>query len=75
MFHWRSLRKFRLVEGKAAVAMFYSEGAMQPEGSDLVPHYLTRATQVFVKEDGKWKTRASHWSALQGGSGTSQTVE
>lgn len=63
-----------LVEGKAAVAMYYSEGAMKPKSSPSVSHYMTRATQVFVKENGKWKTRAAHWSPIQGGGGTSQTA-
>ena len=63
-----------LVPGKAAVAHYYSEGSMQPKGSPAVSHYLTRATQVFVKEDGKWKVRASHWSPVAGGAGTSQTA-
>jgi hypothetical protein len=62
-----------LVEGEAAVAQYYSEGAMKPKGSPAVPHYLTRVTEVYVKEDGKWKVRAAHWSAVTGGSGTSQT--
>ena len=57
-----------------AVAHYYSEGAMKPEGLPAVPHYLTRASQVFVKEDGKWKVRSSHWSAVEGGSGTTQTA-
>jgi hypothetical protein len=30
-------------------------------------------TEVYVKEGGKWKVRAAHWSAVTGGSGTSQT--
>ena len=34
---------------EVAVAHYYSEGAMQPKGSPAVPHYMTRATQVFVK--------------------------
>jgi len=63
-----------LVEGQAAVAFFYAEGAMKPKGAAAVSNYLTRVTQVFVKEDGKWKVRASHWSAVTGGAGTSQTV-
>ena len=62
-----------LVPGKAAVAMYYSEGAMKPKGSSAVSHYMTRVTQAFVKEGGKWKVRASHWSPIQGGAGTSQT--
>lgn len=62
-----------LIEGQAAVAHYYSEGSMKPKGAPAVNHYLTRVTQVFVKEDGKWKIRASHWSPISGGSGTTQT--
>ena len=62
-----------LVPGKAAVAMYYSEGSMKPKGAVAVSHYMTRVTQAFVKEDNKWRVRASHWSPIQGGSGTSQT--
>ena len=62
-----------LVPKKAAVAMYYSEGSMKPEGAPAVSHYLTRVTQVLVKEGGAWKIRASHWSPVTGGSGTSQT--
>ena len=63
-----------LVPGKVAVAQYYSEGSMAPKGSAAVSNYRTRATQVFVKEDGKWKVRAAHWSPITGGSGTSQTA-
>ena len=69
----KHIQVITLVEGQAAVAHFYSEGSMKPKGSEFVAHYLTRVTQVFVKEDGKWKVRSSHWSAVAGGSGTSQT--
>ena len=62
-----------LVPEKAAVAMYYSEGSMKPKSSPAVNHYMTRVTQAYVKEDGQWKVRASHWSPIQGGSGTSQT--
>lgn len=62
-----------LEEGKYAVAMYYSEGAFHPKGSEMVNHYLTRVTEVYVKEDGKWKVRASHYSPVTGGAGTSQT--
>ena len=61
-----------LVEGQAAVAMYYSEGGFKAKGGNPVDNYLTRATQVFVKEDGKWKVRAAHWSPIQSGSGTNQ---
>ena len=62
-----------LVPKKAAVAMYYSEGSMKPKNSPAVNHYLTRVTQAYVNENGKWQIRASHWSPIQGGSGTSQT--
>lgn len=70
----KHIRVIPLVEDQAAVAMYYSEGRLHPAGSELVGHYLTRVTQVYVKEDGVWKVRASHWSPLNGGSGTSQTT-
>ena len=63
-----------LVPGQAAVAQYYSEGAMDPTTSAAVSNYRTRVTQVFVKEDGKWKVRAAHWSPIAGGAGTSQTA-
>jgi len=69
------IRVISLAGGQVAVAMFYSEGSFKPKGYPAVDHYLTRVTQVFVKEDGKWKVRASHWSPVNGGSGTSQTAE
>lgn len=62
-----------LEEGKSAVAMYYSEGSFHPKGSDRVSHYLTRVTEVYIKEDGNWKVRASHYSPVTGGAGTSQT--
>ena len=62
-----------LAPGKAAAAFYYSEGRLKPKGSASVDHYLTRVSQTFVKEGGKWKTRSSHWSPVKGGSGTSQT--
>lgn len=70
----KHIKVIPLVEGQAAVALYYSEGMMKPKGSAAVSNYLTRVTQVFVKEDGKWKVRASHWSAVTGGLGTTQTV-
>jgi hypothetical protein len=69
----KHIQVITLVEGQAAVAQYYSEGSMKPKGSPAVPHYLTRVTEVYVKEGGKWKVRAAHWSAITGGSGTSQT--
>ena len=61
-----------LVPGQAAVAMFYSEGSMKPKGSGSVPHYLTRVSQTYVKEDGSWVIRTGHYSPITGGSGTTQ---
>ena len=63
-----------LVPKKAAVAMYYSEGSMTPKGSKPVGHYMTRVTQAFVKANGEWRIRASHWSPIMGGTGTSQTA-
>ena len=63
-----------LVPKKAAVAMYYSEGSLTPKGSKPVGHYMTRVTQAFVKESGEWRIRASHWSPIMGGAGTSQTA-
>ncbi|ALS98386.1 nuclear transport factor 2 family protein [Lacimicrobium alkaliphilum] len=62
-----------LEEGKSAVAMYYSEGAYQPEGMALTSNYLTRVTEVYVKESGKWKVRVAHFSPVSGGEGTKQT--
>jgi hypothetical protein len=59
--------------GESAVAMYYSEGSFKVKGQDAVDHYMTRAMEVYVKEDGKWVIRASHWSPIAAGSGTSQT--
>jgi hypothetical protein len=72
--HAKHIEVLPLVEGRAAVAMYYSEGAMQAKGGSPVPHYCTRVTEVFVKEDGEWKVRAAHWSPVTGGGGTSQTA-
>jgi hypothetical protein len=70
----KNIRVTTLVEGQAAVANYYAEGSLKPKGAPAVPHYLTRVTQVFVKESGKWKLRSSHWSAISAGSGTTQTT-
>ena len=63
-----------LVPKKAAVVMYYSEGSLKPQNAPSVGHYMTRVTQALVKENGKWKIRASHWSPIQGGSGTTATT-
>ncbi len=71
----KNIRVITLIEGQAAVAHYYSEGTMQPKGFPGVSHYMTRASQVFVKEGGAWKVRSSHWSPISSGSGTTQTVQ
>ena len=70
----KNIRVTALVEGQAAVAHYYSEGSLKPKGAPAVGHYLTRVTQVFVKEAGKWRLRSSHWSPVSAGSGTTQTT-
>jgi len=70
----KHIQVITLVPGQVAVAHYYSEGSMKPKGFPAVDHYFTRASQVYVKEDGKWKIRSSHWSPVLGGSGTSQTA-
>ncbi len=73
--HPKHIKVIPLVEGEVALAMYYSEGSMQPKGYPAVSHYLTRVMEVYVKEDGKWKRRAAHWSPVAGGGGTTQTAE
>ena len=57
-----------------AMAQFYVEGSYQETGAPPVDHYFTRATQIFVKENGEWKVRGAHWSPVRGGTGTQQTA-
>jgi hypothetical protein len=57
-----------------AMAQFYVEGSYQQTGEAPVNNYFTRATQVFVKENGEWKVRAAHFSPVVGGSGTKDTA-
>ena len=64
-----------LVEGQVAVAHYYSEGVMKPQGFEGVADYMTRVSQVYVKENGRWLIRSSHWSPVAAGSGTTQTVQ
>jgi hypothetical protein len=68
----KHIRVIVLVEDQAAVAHFYAEGSFHQVGQSPVADYMTRVTQVFVKENGEWKVRASHFSPLMGGSGTNQ---
>ena len=58
---------------KVAIAMYYSEGSMKPKNLPAISHYMTRVTQAYVKENGEWRVRASHWSPILGGTGTNQT--
>lgn len=62
-----------IANGEAAVAMYYNEGSLKPLNGASVSHYLTRITQVFVKENDKWVVVAAHYSPVTGGSGTSQS--
>ena len=71
----KHIKVITLVEGQAAIAHYYSEGILKPKGAAAVTNYLTRVSQVYVKEGGAWKIRSSHWSALSGGSGTTQTTQ
>ena len=70
----KHIKVITLVEGEAAVAMYYSEGGFQSKGGEAVTGYLTRVTEAYVKEDGTWKVRAAHWSPVAGGSGTNQNA-
>ena len=63
-----------LVDGKAAIVHYYLEGSEQYIGDLAATNYLTRCTQAFVKEDGEWKIRSSHWSRIVGGVGTTRTA-
>ena len=71
--HPKHIQVISLVEGAAAVAMYYAEGSMQAKGNARVAHYMTRVTEVYVKEGEEWKVRAAHWSPIAAGSGTNQT--
>jgi hypothetical protein len=71
----KHIKVIPLVEGQVALAMYYSEGSMKPKGYPAVSHYLTRASEIYVKEDGEWKRRAAHWSAVSAGGGTTQSAE
>ncbi|MDH3587954.1 MAG: hypothetical protein OEQ74_00985 [Gammaproteobacteria bacterium] len=63
-----------LQPGKSAVAMYYAEGSFKEKGRDAVGHYMTRVTEVMIKEGGTWKITAAHYSAIAGGSGTNQNA-
>ncbi|MGC6488744.1 MAG: hypothetical protein ACON4Z_13950 [Planctomycetota bacterium] len=65
----RDVHVVPLVDGEAAVAIFYAEGSLQVKGGPLVPNYRTRVTQTFVKEFGRWHCKTEHWSKLAGAEG------
>lgn len=70
----KHIKVITLVEDQAAVAMYYSEGSFHESGQKPVSHYMTRVTGVYVKEGGKWKQRAAHYSPIAAGQGTQQTA-
>ncbi len=63
-----------IVQGDAAVALYYAEGTMTPPGGDPISNYRTRVMEFWIKEDGNWVARAAHYSPLQGGQGTTQVT-
>jgi len=58
-----------LVEGKAAVAMFYSQGELQFAGAPMIQGYRTRVSQTWVKGDDGWTLKTAHYSPMTGGEG------
>jgi hypothetical protein len=70
----KHIKVIPLVEGQVATAMYYVEGGYKVKGGQPVDHYLTRATEVLVKEDDSWVVRAAHWSPIVGGTGTNATA-
>ena len=62
------------INATTAVALYYVEGNYQEKGSVNNANYLTRAMEVYVKEEGGWKIRTAHWSPLTGGKGTTETA-
>ena len=69
----KHIKVITLVEGQAAVAMYYSEGSFHVTGQKPVSHYMTRATVAYVNEDGEWKVGAAHFSRIAAGQGTQST--
>ena len=62
------------INATTAVALYYVEGNYQEKESENNANYLTRAMEVYVKEEGGWKIRTAHWSPLTGGKGTTETA-
>ena len=69
----RDIHIVPLVDGEAAVAIFYVEGSLQVEGGPLVSNYRTRVSQTFVKEFGEWHCKTEHWSKMAGAGGVDPT--
>ncbi|MDE0511942.1 MAG: hypothetical protein OXI88_09175 [Gammaproteobacteria bacterium] len=53
----------------AVAAMYYLAGSCKVKDGPTISNYAARVTEVFVKEDGKWKGRIGHWSPLFGQKG------
>lgn len=68
----KHIKVISLAPGKAAIALYYCEGSMKPKGSAAVPHYLTRVSETYIKEAGRWAMKTAHYSPITGGSGTTQ---
>ena len=66
--------KVIVINATTAVALYYVEGSYQEKESGNNTNYLTRAMEVYVKEEGGWKIRTAHWSPLTGGNGTTETA-
>ena len=54
---------------RAVGAMYYLAGSAQVTNGPTITNYAARVTEVFVKEDGRWKGRLGHWSPLFGQKG------
>ena len=67
-FNARYLKIDVLAPGKAAVAYYYLVGSYTIRGVTK-SDYMTRVSQVFVTEKGKWKIKSGHFSPLHSGSG------
>ena len=53
-----------------AYTNYYAVGKITgPDGKVIAENYRTRASQTFVKENGKWESIGNHYSTLYGGSG------
>ncbi len=51
--NYKHMEVIVLVPKKAAVAMYYSEGSLEPQHSTAVYHYPTGVIQALVKK--KWQ--------------------